>query len=118
LLGQRWPGASPPPWGTDFGAREEERRAASDATPPFAEPASESHGLPYSDELARCYRLLDLPFGAPMPQVTRQWKAYLKKSHPDLHANDSARQADATVLTQQLNDAYKKIRLAWKRHQR
>ena len=105
-------------WDTDFRTQEQTRRDASDATPPFEEPVPESHGLPYSDELARCYRLLDLPFGTPMEQVTRRWKAYLKKSHPDLHARDPAKQADATILTQQLNDAYKNIRLAWKRHQR
>jgi len=119
FLTQRWPGASaPPPWDTDFSAQEQRHHEASDTPPPFEEPAPESRGIPYSDELARCYRVLDLPFGAPMEQVTRRWKAYLKKAHPDLHARDPARQADATVLTQQLNDAYKKIRLAWKRHQR
>jgi curved DNA-binding protein CbpA len=53
-----------------------------------------------------------------MQRVTRQWRAYLKKVHPDRHANDRAKQADATVLTQQLNDAYTKIKLAWERHQR
>jgi hypothetical protein len=88
------------------------------ATPPFEEPASAGHGLPYSVELARCYRLLDLPFGAPMAQVTRQWKTYLKQCHPDRYANDPAKQADATFLTQQLNDAHQKIKAAWEQRQR
>lgn len=119
FLTQHWPGASAPPrWDTDSTTQEQTNSDAFDSRPPFAEPEPDSHGLPYSAELAECYRRLDLPFGAPMEQVTRRWKAYLKKAHPDLHANDPARQAEATVLTQQLNDANTKIRLAWKRHQR
>jgi hypothetical protein len=118
FLSQRWPGASSPTWETDSTTYEQTRQEDFHAPPPFEEPGQGSHGLPYSEELARCYRLLDLPFGAPVEQVTRQWKAYLKQVHPDRHANDPAKQADATVLTQQLNDAYKKIRVAWKRHQR
>jgi curved DNA-binding protein CbpA len=86
--------------------------------PPFEEPASAGHGLPHSAELDRCYRMLDLPFGAPMEQVTKQWKTYLKKWHPDRYANDPAQQADATLVTQQLNDAHKKIKAAWERYQR
>ncbi len=119
LLAQRWPGASSGRgWETDFATHEQTYSEAYDAPPPEAEPGSGSHGLPYSAELARCYQVLDLPFGAPMAQVTRQWKAYLKKAHPDRHANDPATQAEATVLTQQLNDAHQKIKLAWERHQR
>lgn len=116
LLTLRWPGASSAPrWDTDF---TQAHGDAFNAPPPFEEPAPADHGLPYSAELARCYQLLDLPFGAPLEQVTRQWRAYLKKVHPDRHANDPAKQADATILTQQLNDAYKKIKRAWERHQR
>ena len=119
FLTQRWPDApSTPTWDTDFATQGQTHRDAFDSSPPFEEPAPDSHGLPYSAELAGCYRLLDLPFGTPVEQVTKRWKAYLKTSHPDLYANDPARQAEATVLTQQLNDAYKKIRLAWKRHKR
>ena len=119
FLAQRWPGASSPSTrDTDSTAQEQTQSAGFDSPPSFAGPAPGSHGLPYSAELARCYQMLDLPFGAPMERVTRQWRAYLKKVHPDRHANDPAKQADATVLTQQLNDAYRKITLAWKRHQR
>ena len=118
FLAQRWPGSSSTFGGdTDFTTQEQTHSEAFDSSRPFAEPAPGGHGLPYSVELARCYRLLDLPFGVPMPQVARQWKTYLKKAHPDLHAHDPAKQAEATVLTQHLNDAYKKIKLAWERHQ-
>jgi hypothetical protein len=73
-------------------------------------------GLPHSPELARSYALLDLPFGAPMDQVSRRWKTYLKTCHPDRFASDPARQADATELTQALTGAHDTIRAAWKRH--
>jgi len=118
FLAPRRPGASSTStWDTHSAHQEQTRRTGSGSSPPFEEPTSAGHGLPYSAELARCYQLLDLPFGAPMQRVTGQWRAYLKKVHPDRHANDPAKQADATVLTQQLNDAYTKIKLAWKRHQ-
>ena len=117
FLAQRWPGASSPSrWDTDFANQEQTHSTGFGSSPPFEAPGPA--GLPYSAELARCYQLLDLPFGAPMERVTRQWRAYLKQVHPDRHANDPAKQADATILSQQLNDAYTKIKLAWKRHQR
>jgi len=120
FLSQRWPGApSSPTWETDFETYEHTHDDAShNSTPPFEEPAPAGHGLPRSAELARCYRLLDLPFGAPMEQVTRQWKTYLKKCHPDRYAKDPNKQADATFLTQQLNDAHQKIKAAWEQYQR
>ncbi len=74
-------------------------------------------GLPYSAELAHCYDLLDLPFGAPMDEVNKRWKAYLKRCHPDLFANDPARQAEATELSQALMGAHSNIKAAWKRYQ-
>lgn len=119
FLGQRRPGASSPPmWETDFETQEHTHHDAFNSPPPFKEPAPAGGGLPHSAELVRCYRMLDLPFGTPMERVTRQWKTYLKKCHPDRYANDLAKQADATLLTQQLNDAHKKIKAAWERYQR
>jgi hypothetical protein len=76
-----------------------------------------SKGLPYSTELANCYALLDLPFGAPMDEVNKRWKTYLKRCHPDLFANDPGQQAEATELTQALMGAHSKIETAWKRYQ-
>ena len=119
FLGQRWPGASSPPrWEPDFETPGRPPRDDFHAPPPFEAPAPGAPGLPHSAELARCYRILDLPFGAPLEQVTRQWKTYLKHCHPDRYANEPAKQADATLLTQQLNDAHQKIKVAWERHQR
>jgi hypothetical protein len=74
-------------------------------------------GLPYSTELAHCYDLLDLPFGAPMSEVNKRWKTYLKRCHPDLFANHPGQQAEATELSQALMGAHSKIEAAWKRYQ-
>ncbi|GIX46483.1 MAG: hypothetical protein KatS3mg131_0694 [Candidatus Tectimicrobiota bacterium] len=76
-----------------------------------------SGSLPYSEELARCYAALDLPFGAPLEEVTRRWKAYLKRCHPDRHATEPEKLAAATELTQILTEAYQKIKAAWQRQQ-
>lgn len=105
------------PWESDFATHEHRRDDTFKTTPPAEEATASAHGLPYSDELARCYRLLDLPFGTPLQQVAKQWRTYLKRCHPDRHASDPAKQADATFLTQQLNDAYRKIKQAWERHE-
>ena len=74
-------------------------------------------GLPYSDAVARCYQVLDLPFGMPMDVVTTRWKTYLKQCHPDRFANDPDKLTDATELTQALTAAHHTIRAAWKRYQ-
>ena len=119
FLGQYWPGASSSTtWKTDSDASQHTYDDTFRSTPPFEEPAPAGHGLPHSAELARCYQFLELPFGAPMGQVTKQWKTHLKQCHPDRYAQNPAKQAEATILTQQLNDAYQKIKAAWDQHQR
>jgi hypothetical protein len=104
---RRWRAARP--WDTNDATSDDP-----EAADRFSTSSSEAHsGLPYSEELAGYYRDLDLPFGAPMEQVTRRWKTYLKKCHPDRYANDLDKQADATRLTQELTRAYEKIKAAW-----
>jgi DnaJ-class molecular chaperone len=108
-------GRTIPAWDYRDTTPDDPEDAAPSFHPPFEAP-TDSH-LPYSAELAGCYRALDLPFGAPVEQVAKRWKTYLKKCHPDLHANDPEKQADATRLTQELTRAYEKIKAAWERHQ-
>jgi len=79
-----------------------------------AETGESPGSLPYNAELADAYRVLDLPFGAPMTKVNKRWKAYLKRCHPDRYHGDPGRQADATELSQQLNTAHARIEAAWK----
>lgn len=71
--------------------------------------------LPFSSELAECYAALDLPYGAPMDQVTKRWREYLKKCHPDRHMSDPDRIPDANKLTRILTQAHDTIRDAWKK---
>lgn len=114
LIDKYWPEhSSATSFFHDFETRQESETASSRHTSSFTHTTS---GLPYSDELAACYRLLDLPFGTPLEQVAKQWRAYLKKSHPDLHAQDPLQQTRATELTQEFNRAYSKIKEAWERH--
>lgn len=94
--------------------QQQSRRRTSGAD--FSASAHAHSGLPYSPELARSYALLDLPFGAPMEQVSKRWKNYLKKCHPDRFARDPAQQADATELTQALTGAHDHILAAWQRY--
>ena len=86
---------------------------------PFRDPVAEPHDpscpLSYSAELADAYRLLDLPFGAPLVDANKRWKAYLKRCHPDRFHGDPDRQAEATELTRQLNAAHDLIEAAWKK---
>lgn len=76
-------------------------------------PRQRSSPLPHSAELIDAYRVLDLPFGAPLADVSDRWKTYLKRCHPDRFHNDPQRLADATELTRQLNAAHDRIEAAW-----
>ena len=117
LLERHWPGhRTDAAWDMDF-EPQGERGAPHDGTaPPFE--AQTHNGFPYNAELAEAYRALDLPYGTPLVQVSRRWKAYLKKCHPDRYANDPDKLADATKLTQELTSAYEKIKGTWERHHR
>lgn len=113
------PGSSPDShWNDAFANAEQPRNAGHASTATAGTSAGSTSGLPYSEKLARCYALLDLPFGVPMEQVNKRWKAYLKKCHPDRYANDPEQLADATELTQALTGAHDTIEAAWKRYQR
>lgn len=120
FVGKRLSGTpAVPPWQASedaYGSHTSWR--STDESPPFTHDAGAGPGLPHSAELARCYAALDLPFGTPLVHVTKRWKAYLRKCHPDLHAADAVKQAQATELTQQLNSAYDTIKTAWEQSQR
>ena len=78
------------------------------------EPRATTGPLPHSAELADAFRILDLPFGAPLPKANARWKSYLKRCHPDRFHNDPKRQSDAAELTRQLNAAHDRIEAAWR----
>src|SRR5262245_57081857 len=115
LFEQHWSGRrTETTWDTDVPSQDDPATGQYTAPPPFE--TSTNHGLPYSAEVAEAYRALDLSYAAPLEQVARRWKDYLKKCHPDRHANDPHKLADATRLTQELTSAYEKIKGAWEKH--
>jgi hypothetical protein len=115
FLEQHWPGPRPDVQkDADSGPWYDPDPPRDSSAPPFKTQARS--GLPYSDDLARHYQALDLPFGTPMAQVNKRWKTYLKKCHPDRYANDPVKQADATRLTQELTRAHEKIKVAWEQY--
>ena len=81
----------------------------------FDEPQAPASPLPRSAELVDAFRVLDLPFGAPLAKANERWKSYLKRCHPDRFHNDPKRQSDAAELTRQLNAAHDRIEAAWRR---
>lgn len=78
------------------------------------EPRAASSPLPHSAELEDAFRILDLPFGATLPEADERWKSYLKRCHPDRFHNDPKRQSDAAELSRQLNAAHDRIEAAWR----
>jgi curved DNA-binding protein CbpA len=58
--------------------------------------------------LARYYRMLELPYGAPLYNVKASYKRLMKKYHPDKFQSDEQRET-ATELVKKLNEAYAEL---------
>jgi hypothetical protein len=58
--------------------------------------------------VARYYRMLELPYGAPLYNVKASYKRLMKKYHPDKFQSDEQRQT-ATELVKKLNEAYAEL---------
>jgi DnaJ-domain-containing protein 1 len=56
-------------------------------------------------KIASYYRMLELPYGAPLYNVKASYKRLMKKYHPDKFQSDEQRQT-ATELVKKLNEAY------------
>jgi DnaJ-domain-containing protein 1 len=59
-------------------------------------------------KLARYYRMLELPYGAPLFNVKASYKRLMKKYHPDKYQSDEQRET-ATELVKKLNEAYSEL---------
>lgn len=73
---------------------------------------SERQGYVYkklTEEIERCYRLLDIGVSASLDDVKAAYKAKLKYYHPDRHAGNEVLSKVATDKTRQVVEAYKKI---------
>lgn len=62
-----------------------------------------------ADELRRAYALLDLAPGASFERVRQQYKALVKRWHPDRYAGDPVNQAEAASRMRQINGAYETL---------
>ncbi|MGL4610600.1 MAG: J domain-containing protein [Trueperaceae bacterium] len=58
--------------------------------------------------LAGYYRMLELPYGAPLYNVKASYKRLMKKYHPDKYQSDEQRET-ATELVKKLNEAYSEL---------
>jgi hypothetical protein len=58
--------------------------------------------------IASYYRMLELPYGAPLYNVKASYKRLMKKYHPDKFQSDEQRQT-ATELVKKLNEAYAEL---------
>jgi len=58
------------------------------------------------DEIAKHYETLNLPYGAPFPEVKKAFRALMRKYHPDMHSGEPDKQKAAAELSKQLSVAY------------
>ena len=61
-------------------------------------------------ELTKDYKILEVPFGSPLPVVAKSYKQLLRQHHPDRHATDAAALAKATERTKLLTSSFRRIR--------
>jgi len=62
--------------------------------------------------LARLYAQLECPYGADINTVRKQYRALMRKYHPDMHSGTADKQRLATELSQRLTTAYNELRRA------
>ena len=67
-------------------------------------PGGTTRTLP-PEELRKDYELFEVEFGASFQEVRSAYRRLMRTHHPDLHAGDSAKQREATHISQRLNTA-------------
>jgi hypothetical protein len=88
-----------------------------------------AHGRPAADEeldavakarrdrmrdrpAAKCFALLEVPYGAPLGDIELAYRKLLRQFHPDRFLGDAERHASAVALVTSLTDAYLSLRRA------
>ena len=61
------------------------------------------------DNIAKHYKTLDLPNGAPFDEVKKSYRKLMRKYHPDRHMGNPKKQKAATELTMRVTQAYKEL---------
>jgi DnaJ-domain-containing protein 1 len=62
---------------------------------------------PQEQQLAQYYANLELPYGASLDDVRRNYREMMRKYHPDKHAGNPERHKAATELAASLTNAYR-----------
>ena len=57
-------------------------------------------------DIRRFYANLELPIGAPLPEVKAAYRRLMRRYHPDRHQHDPDRAKAANELAQRLREAY------------
>jgi len=60
--------------------------------------------------LAQLYAQLECPYGADLTTVRKQYRALMRKYHPDVHSGHPDKQRIATELSQRLTQSYNELR--------
>ena len=84
----------------DFNFDPEPRYRAADDFPPSSPIDRESA------DIRRYYANLELPIGAPLPEVKAAYRRLMRRYHPDRHQHDPDRARAANELAQRLREAY------------
>ena len=82
-------------------------RAAADGT--GTRPGGPAEQL-RTEQLRRDFRNLEVPVGAPIESVRRNYKRLMAAFHPDRHSADPEKLRTATEVTKRLNESYTRIR--------
>ena len=68
-----------------------------------------------TEEIKRCYQMLDLEPGASMTEVKGAWRQLVKVWHPDRFGDDAKLRARGAAKIQQINRAYETLEAYFKR---
>ena len=66
-------------------------------------------GLGRNAEIAKHYKALDLPYGAPFTEVKSAYRKLMRKYHPDFHTSSPKKQKAANELSVRVTQAYNAI---------
>jgi len=72
-------------------------------------PAPKAPRSPQDQQIAQYYANLELPVGASLEDVRKQYREMMKRYHPDKHLGDPERHKAATALAQSLTRAYQAL---------
>lgn len=67
-------------------------------------------GVTGKNPLREAYKALEVPYGSDWETIKASYRKLIRLYHPDKHAGDAKKQASATKVMQQLNEAYELLK--------